>query len=77
MDVPVPKTSVDAEAESIALRQARFSEALGALIAVYRDFDRKPRRELKPMMKDMYAKMVDLGESIGVSRLSLDNLWRG
>ena len=77
MDVPVPKVPADAEVEAIATRKFRFAAALDVLIATYRAFGKTPRAKLKPMLKELYGRMTDLGETVGVSRLSLAALWEG
>jgi hypothetical protein len=66
-----------AEIKEINERQAKFVVVVDTLIALYRAFDTTPRKKLKLMMKDVYERLKVLGEQCGVSRVSLDSIWKG
>lgn len=63
----------------VALRaqQVAFTVAVDDLIALYRDFDQSGRKQIKTRLKAFYEKLQDLGALIGISRNSLDHLWKG
>ena len=65
------------DVEILMSRQAVFGTVVDALIAIYRDFDRTRRLIFKERMKELYERLKELGETIGVARTGLDNLWRG
>lgn len=75
--LPAPDEDAAREIETILAQQEAFTGVVDGLIAIYRDFDRKKRSDLKLSMKALYEKVVTLGESVGVARLSVDHLWRG
>jgi hypothetical protein len=75
--LPAPDEEAAREIGMIRAQQERFFGVVDALIALYRDFDKKRRADLKFLAQAMYEKLVTLGESVGVSRLSVDHLWRG
>jgi len=75
--VPVVGTEESSEAFYIKLRQAKFDGAMAALIGVYRNVDRKRRLDLKLGLRELYERLVNLGEALGVSRQGVDNLWKG
>jgi hypothetical protein len=77
LELPAPDPEAAREIAAIRLQQEAFADVVDGLIAVYRDFDRKKRVDLKVQMKALYEKVVELGESVGVARLSVDHLWRG
>jgi len=68
---PSPETLVIRE------RQAAFMRVMDRLIAFYRALDTTPRAKLKPMLKDLREYLARLGETVCVSRHSLDSLWKG
>ena len=61
----------------LVARQEVFGRVVDALIAIYRDFDRTRRAVFKERMKELYERLKELGETIGVARTGLDHLWRG
>ncbi len=65
------------EVEAIMSQQEAFTAAVDDLVAIYRDFDRTRRPELKDRLKAFYDKLQVVGERIGISRVSLDHLWKG
>lgn len=75
--LPAPDAEAAFEIAMIRGQQERFFGVVDGLIALYRDFDRKKRADLKALAKALYEKVVTLGESVGVARLSVDHLWRG
>lgn len=63
--------------QTLQVQQKAFMDAVDELIAIYRDFDHTRRPELKARMKSFYERMQELGSRIGISRNSLDHLWKG
>jgi len=58
-------------------QQAAFTVAVDDLIALYRGFDKSYRKDIKTNLKAFYEKLQELGALIGISRNSLDHLWKG
>lgn len=67
----------DFEVLSIRASQEAFEKVMDGLIAFYRDFDRTRRTAMKEKLKALREELVALGATIGISRISLDNLWQG
>jgi hypothetical protein len=65
------------EAAAIRVQQEAFEGVVDGLIAFYRNIDLKKRVDLKVEVKALYEKVMTLGESVGVARVSVDHLWRG
>ena len=75
--LPAPDEEAAREIETIRAQQERFFGVVDGLISLYRDFNRKKRADLKLLAQALYERVVTLGESVGVARLSVDHLWRG
>lgn len=65
------------EVAALRTTQQRFDAAVVEVIGVYRDLRKLLRKGIKERLKLVHERMLDLGESVGVSRLSVDNLWKG
>lgn len=68
-----PSTDVQA----IRASQGAFEKVMDELIALYRKFDKTRRQAMKDKLKSLRERLVELGATIGVSRVSLDSLWQG
>jgi len=75
--VPPPDPARAALVLAIRERQERFQKVVDAMISVYRAFDKTRRPDLKVGLKEVYERMKVLGESLGIGRVGLDNLWVG
>jgi len=63
-------------ARAIDLSQAAFQPVVDELVCLYRGLDKTYRRDIKARLKLVYEKLAALGETFGVSRLSMANLWK-
>ena len=72
---PAPK--LELEALSIRASQEAFQRVMDELITLYREFDRTKRQVLKDRLKSIRERLVELGVTVGISRMSMDNLWQG
>jgi hypothetical protein len=74
---PVLDEQAFREAGIIHAQQDAFQAVVDELIALYREFNKTRRPDLKIKLKSLYEKLKMLGEKIGVSRVGLDSLWAG
>lgn len=63
-------------ARAIDLSQAAFQPVVDELVDLYRTLDKTYRKDIKAKLKTTYEKLAALGETFGVSRLSMANLWK-
>jgi hypothetical protein len=77
LELPAPDAEAAVEIAIIRAQQDAFTGVVDGLIELYRNFDRKKRADLKALTKALYERVAELGEKVGVSRLSVDHLWRG